>query len=233
MTDSGLLLTGWYLGLVYGVGACAVGNTVVCFFLVLNACSPISDVWNFTKTNKNCQPQTYQAYIVWTNSIMGILTDFAILGLPIWIIIKNLRFSRAKALQVSLVFCVGFLSIICACIRLGLVMTIDIAVDTTFKFPRVAAWTEAELHLGFWVACVPAVKPLLRIVSFRLGFRTSPHETGYYPNTGGDSKFRVPSRASSRTFHDSLAAIDAELGANNRSARDSIELVENPRGRMA
>lgn len=213
-------------------------NTVVCFVLVLNACSPISDLWNTTKTNRNCRPQRYQAHIAWANSAVGIFTDLCIMCLPIWIIVKNLRSSRTKALQVSLVFCVAFVSIICACIRLALIITIDLGVDTTFKFPRIAAWTEAELHLGFWVACVPAVKPLLRLASFRLGLRTSPDSTGHRGR--GDTKYRVPSRVSSpQGFHESLAGATSfggrskEVWGSKTSTQVEIELVDldNQRGR--
>lgn len=159
------------------------------------------------------------------------------MALPIWMIMKNLRFSRAKAFQVCMIFCVGFFSIVCAAIRLGLIITIDLAVDVTFKFPKVAAWTEAEVHLGFWVACAPAVKPLLRLASFKLGLRTSPDSTD---RRRGETKYRVPSRASSpKGFHESLATMPSSGGKVNTGTREreEIELVglehgDERRGRM-
>lgn len=180
----------------------------------------ISDLWDSSKPNRNCRPKISEAHTAWANSCVGIFTDVCIMALPIWMIIKNLRFSRAKAIQVSMVFAVAFFSILCGAVRLGLIVSIDFEVDTTFKFPKVAAWTEAEVHAGFWVACAPAVKPLLRLASYKLGLRTSPNSTG---QRRGDTKYRVPSRASSpQGFQDSIATVGGKLG---RPTREEIELI--------
>lgn len=175
--------------------------------------------------NRNCRPKTYEAHIASASSGIGLFTDICIMALPIWIIFKNLHFSRAKAIQVALVFCVAFFSILCAAIRLVLITTINIAVDTTYKFPRIAVWTEAEVHCGFWVACAPAIKPLLRIASYKLGLRTSPHTTG----RGRDSKYRVPSRATSpHGFHESLSGVKSSGGGRDKENWGSKTIFHSP-----
>lgn len=95
------------------------------------------------------------------------------------------------------------------------------------KFPRVAAWTAAEFHLGFWVACIPAVKPLLRLDPWNLGWKTWTESTG----CGRSAKYRVRSRASSPNgFRESIAAVpsfggtDVEGWGNKMNLPVEIEL---------
>lgn len=47
--------------------------------------------------------------------------------------------------------------------------------NRTFKIVRLSAWTDAEVHVGFWVACVPALLPLIRSLSYKMGFRENPY----------------------------------------------------------
>lgn len=42
----------------------------------------------------------------------------------------------------------------------------------------VAVWTDAELHVGLWVGCFPALQPLLRHVTLMLGMRSQLDSTG-------------------------------------------------------
>lgn len=57
-------------------------------------------------------------------------TEPSAVALPIWIIVTSLTLSRRKAIQVVLVFCVGFASIITGIVRLVLVFTTDMTTDT-------------------------------------------------------------------------------------------------------
>ncbi len=46
---------------------------------------------------------------------------------------------------------------------------IDGGNGNSWAFYIVAVWTTVELHVGFWVACFPALVPLLRMLFSRMG----------------------------------------------------------------
>jgi hypothetical protein len=63
-----------------------------------------------------------------SHAVIGIIMDVALMALPIWMIWKNMIFTK-KVIQVVLIFGVGIFVIITGIIRLWYIKTLVFAID--------------------------------------------------------------------------------------------------------
>ncbi|KAH7124761.1 hypothetical protein EDB81DRAFT_912023 [Dactylonectria macrodidyma] len=171
----------FFMYYVWATGAVIVIITFASFFFFLTECKPIGyvrrltchlvDLFDAGKPDRKCISKDVEAHMMWAHSIVSIVADIALFGLPIWVIYRKMTFG-SKAVKVILVFCVGLFAIIMGCVRFGFIITTDFSTNTTYKMARVSPWTVLEVHLGLWCGCFPALQPFLRLVSYKLGLRS-------------------------------------------------------------
>lgn len=84
----------------------------------------------------------------------------------------------------------------------------------------IAFWTDIEGHVGLWVACFPALQPLVRLAAFRLGLRTSLDSSGRSGPTGPSSS-RTPHSLGKSGYLRSGNDVD-EYDANSSKSSGAI-----------
>ncbi|KAH6961747.1 hypothetical protein BKA56DRAFT_499771 [Ilyonectria sp. MPI-CAGE-AT-0026] len=168
-----------FMRLVWVSGVIIVGTSLGGFFFILTECKPIGDLFKYGKPNRNCISKDREAHLMWAHAILGICIDIVLFSLPIWVIRSNMKFST-KTIKVILVFCVGLFAIVTGIVRFAFVATTDFATDTPYKTVR--------------CGCFPALQPLLRLVSYKVGLcsgldstsKKTTHGTGTHAQSRSD-----------------------------------------------
>ncbi|KAK1517367.1 hypothetical protein CPAR01_16231 [Colletotrichum paranaense] len=161
-----------FIILSYTTGFFVIAQTLGCVIYRLTQCSPLSHLWKPPFfPGKNCVPSEYQNTMMVVHQIVGLVLDFCLMGLPIWVIYTKMLWSK-RAFQVICVFSVGIFVVATGCVRLAMMKKSQFLSDPTFNMSTIGIWTNLEGHVGLWVASFPALQPLIRIVSFKLGFRS-------------------------------------------------------------
>lgn len=174
---------------IYAVGSIVLIQTIVAFVYRLMECSPVAD--NFKPPiipGLKCKGLKPDQAMMIGHGVVGLVVDIALLVLPIYIICTKMIWSR-KAIQVMLVLSVGVFVIVTGIVRLYMIVTLDFTIDPTYKMATIGIWTDLEGHVGLWCGCFPALQPILRIVSYKLGLRShlqsNQKSSGQYPRQYG------------------------------------------------
>lgn len=154
------------------VAVLVFAQTVACFAYRLTECVPVGD--NFkpaTAPGLKCVGPVAHNHMMVGHAISGIVIDTTLLLLPLYIIYTKMIWSK-RTIQVLVVMGVGVFVLITGILRLYYMLTLNFASDITFQMATLGAWTDVEGHVGLWCGCFPAMQPIVRIVSYKLGLRS-------------------------------------------------------------
>ncbi|KAI0164292.1 hypothetical protein GGR52DRAFT_575649 [Hypoxylon sp. FL1284] len=111
----------------------------------------------------NCVGTATRNKMMIGHDTIGIILDFILVFLPMWIICKRMMWSK-KMVQIILVLSVGIFALATGVIRVILLATVNLPVDITWKMPSIGIWTSLEAHVGLWCGCFPALQAIVRAV---------------------------------------------------------------------
>ncbi|KAF3390956.1 hypothetical protein DPV78_011199 [Talaromyces pinophilus] len=130
---------------------------VPAFIIKARICSPISVYWNSTDNGGSC---LNQGKVIVADSVMSVVTDLAILILPLpltW----SLQMPLEKKLKVIGLLSAGGLATGFSLYRLVMIVQDGQSPDQTIVFTRVMLTGNAEGAVGLICACLPALNILI------------------------------------------------------------------------
>ncbi|RYP78159.1 hypothetical protein DL769_003240 [Monosporascus sp. CRB-8-3] len=173
----------------------------------IRICRPVSAYWR-GETDKCLN----QSAIITTDAIISVISDLAILCLPLpltW----SLQLPFKKKLRVIGILCAGGTATAFSIYRLGLIVHEGHSANQTIVFTKVVLTGNAEIGIGLICACLPSVTALV----IR---RNGSHNSSDYPRSGGTLANK--GIFVNRTFH-----MSAESTQNRKGGEDGFERIQD------
>ncbi|OHW94920.1 integral membrane protein [Colletotrichum incanum] len=221
-----------YTWSIYGLSTIVVVISLTGFFFVLTECSQIpidslltqwpSDVFNYGGSWRQCRDKREERSMMLAHAIICIFVDFMLLVLPLWVVTNYLKMG-VRAVQILLVFSLGIFAVVTGVVRFSIIVTTNFNVNTTYKMLPVAAWTDAELHVGLWMdttisTTTPNRKSVMNRWSRSSGYFWS-ERTGSQPKEGGEGHVDAE-----RSRADGVEMVDLEKGEDSGRVREQKDI---------
>ena len=143
----------WTILVTYVVGA----------FLVIFQCSPREKAWlGPLYQGGSCQPNIPEHQLA--SGAINVVTDFAILVLPLHVIWRLTMTPRKKA-GMSLLFAIGVLACVAGVMRLVTTVQLVLSRDLVYITSTMGFWGNAEMTSGFLIVGILAVPKVANSVS--------------------------------------------------------------------
>ncbi|KAJ5658259.1 uncharacterized protein N7484_001908 [Penicillium longicatenatum] len=140
-----------------GLSICfGISNTFVMIF----QCTPVPYFWSgwtgeFEGTCININGYS------WYKAAVQIAMDLGIITLPIWPLLHTAMSTKRKV-QITLMFCTGFLITVVSCLRLRSLVVFSKSSNTTYANTPAIYWSVVECDVAIICACMPALPSLLK-----------------------------------------------------------------------
>ncbi|GAB1734328.1 hypothetical protein NU195Hw_g9169t1 [Hortaea werneckii] len=218
---------------ILAVTAVVVAWFLSIFFCVLFTCVPVTAQWDVSITDAKC----ISTRSIWiAGSIVNVMTDIVLLIMPlpyVW----NLNAPMAQRLALGGMFCLGAFVSVVSIVRLSIMLGLDLnSSDATFNFSEVVIWSMVEINCGLICACLPSLRPAVRLLGLGRLFGGTSGQTGQPSNgratPGPDSidalkPYRRQSRKNPGLF--SITATERPMPGFEGSDEDSYAMIEHSR----
>ncbi|CAN9079907.1 unnamed protein product [Alternaria alternata] len=135
--------------------AVVISYTIWTVFSSIFMCVPVRAFWTHEKAT--CLNQ----FAVWfTNAAINIITDFAIILLPIPVI-RKLNLGKRQKIGLISIFAIGGFVCLVSILRLQSLVAISNSADPSYDNPPAATWSSVESNVGIICACLPLLRPLI------------------------------------------------------------------------
>ncbi|KAF2670818.1 hypothetical protein BT63DRAFT_202358 [Microthyrium microscopicum] len=198
----------WWTLFVIVVGYSICGSLAKLF-----SCIPISKAWEFSPDTTNC----INLPALWvTTGVMHIVTDIAILVLPIPIVLRT-RMNVRQKITVLVLFGTGFFTCATSIVRLWKLMGLLKPHDLTRQFLATTIWTIAEEHMSIVCVSVIALAPFVNRCLTYFGFKQSSskdirHEPVNTNSCSGLAQVYASWGTNPSTFHSSTTVRKPQRG---------------------
>ncbi|KAH6704130.1 hypothetical protein BKA61DRAFT_183176 [Leptodontidium sp. MPI-SDFR-AT-0119] len=143
---------------VWVIVATTVSYSFLASFEFLFNCQPIAKNWDLSITKGKC---IYTPTILMTHGSINIVTDIAMLLLPI-ALVRKVNAPMKEKVALACLFMTGTLVCIVSAIRLKALLTLISSPDVTWVASDYYIWSVLELDIGIICACLSSFKPFLR-----------------------------------------------------------------------
>ncbi|KAH9207135.1 hypothetical protein DL95DRAFT_238186, partial [Leptodontidium sp. 2 PMI_412] len=143
---------------VWVIVATTVSYSFLGSFQFLFNCQPIAKNWDLSITKGKC---IYTPKILMTHGSINIVTDIAMLLLPI-ALVRKVNAPMKEKVALACLFMTGTLVCIISAIRLKALLTLISSPDVTWVASDYYIWSVLELDIGIICACLSSFKPFLR-----------------------------------------------------------------------
>ncbi|KAJ3955279.1 hypothetical protein N0V92_008194 [Colletotrichum tropicale] len=156
--------------IIYFVMFCTVCTGVVFFFVTLLQCQPISFFWEqYTgATDGHCINMDVIIALTYLYSAFSVICDFTFAILPI-ILIWKLKMDRKTKIALIPIMAMACIASAAVVVRMPFVKDFK-NIDFLYATVDIAIWSTTEQGLAITAGSLATLRPLFRMVGYRLGF---------------------------------------------------------------
>lgn len=200
-----------YLAAVWATVFVCAGAYIGVFFSLIFACKPIAASWNPLLLGTAVCVNRGAIYIA--TAVLGIVTDVMLITIPIPTI-WGLQMPTKQKIGVTLIFCIGSMTMVTSIVRLVVLIPALTAVDQTWVIAEGSVWIVVESNLFIICCCLPTLRRFLRHVA--PGFLGENSESEQKDSSGRNRGLRTWGSSGPKRQYDTLMhTLDGGEGDDN------------------